>query len=131
MKITGFNPQVITKDPEAVIAVFEALGFVRTHSKSGDDEFAFSSVRMERKRDGSEDEDFHVDVISAPTNGLPRDLTTVRINVDDFDAAYELLKSRGFTEPPGFGKNETPSSKYTYLASPSGMIIDVCQHIKK
>ncbi|MCR5122000.1 MAG: hypothetical protein K6B74_06230 [Ruminococcus sp.] len=104
---------------------------MRTHSKSGDEEFAFSSVRMERKRDGSEDEDFHVDVISAPTNNLPRDLTTIRINVDDFDAAYELLKIRGFTEPPGFGKNETSSSKYTYLASPSGMMIDVCRHIKK
>ncbi|WP_295151610.1 VOC family protein [uncultured Ruminococcus sp.] len=130
MKITGINPQVITKDPEAVIAAFEALGFVRTHCKSGDEGFEFSSVRMEKKKDGDESVEYHVDVISAPTNGLDRDLTTVRINVDDHDAACELLKSKGFTEPPGFGMNVTPSSKYTYLASPSGMIIDVCQHIK-
>ena len=132
MKITGFNPQIITKDPEGVIALFEALGFERTHSKSGDDKFAFSSVRMKRASDSGDDsaQSFHVDVISAPTNGLPSDLTTVRINVDDHDAACELLKSKGFTEPKGFGTNSTPSSKYTYLASPSGMLIDVCQHIK-
>ena len=132
MKITGFNPQIITKEPEKVIELFEALGFEKTHSKSGDDKFAFSSVRMKRTsdRDDGSAQSFHIDIISAPTNDLPSDLTTIRINVDDHDAACELLKSKGFTEPKGFGTNSTSSSKYTYLASPTGVLIDVCQHIK-
>jgi hypothetical protein len=131
MIITGFNPQIITKDPHAVIATLEALGFERTHNKSGDDEFEFSSVRMKRMKDGSETEAFRIDVISAPSNGLDRDLTCIRINVDDFDSACELMKRNGARQSDKFGKNETPSSKYAYFVLPSGMIVDVCQHIKK
>ncbi len=129
MKITGFMPQIITKEPEKVIATFEALGFERAHNKTGDTEFEFSSVVMKRQKDGSDDV-FRIEIISAPTNDLPRDLTSIRINVDDLDAAYELLKSKGFTEPPGFGKNSTPSSRYIYMASPSGALFDICQHLK-
>ena len=131
MKITGFNPQIITKDPDAVIATLEALGFERTHSKSGDDAFAFSSVRMKRIKDGSDTEAFRIDVISAPSNALERDLTCIRINVDDFDAACELMRSKGAVEAPGFGTNVTSSSKYTYFTTPSGTFIDICQHIKE
>ena len=35
MKITTFNPLIITRDPEAAIQVFEELGFVRRHTKLG------------------------------------------------------------------------------------------------
>ena len=31
MKITSFNPLIVTKDAEAAIALFEALGFERPH----------------------------------------------------------------------------------------------------
>ena len=33
MKITSFNPLVVTKDPEPVIQFFEAIGFERRHQK--------------------------------------------------------------------------------------------------
>ncbi len=33
MKITSFNPMILTKKPEEVIALFEALGFERRHQK--------------------------------------------------------------------------------------------------
>ena len=33
MKITAFNPQIVTKDPEVLIALFEELGFERRHKK--------------------------------------------------------------------------------------------------
>lgn len=131
MKITSFNPQVITKDPEATIALFEALGFVRTHNKTEANDISFSSIRMKRMKDGSDTESFHVDIVSSPaTDKLPQDLTIIKINVDDFDAACDLLKSKGFTERPGFGTQGTASSKYMYMRSPSGMFIDVVQHIK-
>ena len=32
MKITGFNPLIVTKDAEAAIKMFEELGFERRHS---------------------------------------------------------------------------------------------------
>ena len=34
MKMTRFCPMIITKDPESVISVFEALGFEKRHTKT-------------------------------------------------------------------------------------------------
>ena len=35
MKITTFNPQIITKDAEPVIKLFEELGFEKRHNPAG------------------------------------------------------------------------------------------------
>lgn len=35
MKITSFNPMIVTNDAESVIALFEALGFECRHKKTG------------------------------------------------------------------------------------------------
>ena len=35
MKITSFNPLIVTKDAEPVIALFEDLGFEKRHTKEG------------------------------------------------------------------------------------------------
>ena len=35
MTITTFNPEIVTKDPGSVIALFEALGFEKRHTKTG------------------------------------------------------------------------------------------------
>ena len=97
MKITTFNPMILTRKPEEAIALFEALGFERRHHKigeAGDGEHGldFSTVRM-KDANG-----FHVDVVTADTERLERDLTVIRMNVDDFDEAAELLRSHGFRE---------------------------------
>ena len=34
MTITSFNPVILTKKPEEAIALFEALGFERSHQKA-------------------------------------------------------------------------------------------------
>jgi len=34
MKITTFNPSIITKEAEPVIKLFEELGFEQTHNKA-------------------------------------------------------------------------------------------------
>jgi len=130
MKITSFNPVILTKKPEDAIALFEALGFERKHHKTGetgssDQGMDFSSVRM-KDANG-----FHVDVCTADSPLLERDMTIIRMNVDDFDEAAELLKSHGFRESKVIGQNYTPSSKYAYFISPSGFIIDLIKHIKK
>ena len=123
MKITTFNPSIITKDAEATMKVFEALGFEQTHNKAENDTIEFSAHRM-KDANG-----FHVDVVEVPS--IPQTYSAIRINVDDFDEAYEFFMSKGFREARGFAPGTTKSSKYAYLVSPTGFIIDVCQHIKK
>lgn len=130
MKITSFNPVILTKKPEEAIALFEALGFERRHNKTGVSEVAdqgldFSAVRM--KNEGG----FYVDVCSADSDLLKRDMTIIRMNVDDFDEAAELLLSNGFRESKIVGQNHTSTSKYACYVSPSGFVIDLIKHIKK
>ena len=73
---------------------------------------------------------FHVDVatISAP---LPQDITSIRMNVDDFDAAYQLLTDHGFKTSNGRPATETDSAKGLLMVSPSGFGIVIVKHIKK
>ena len=123
MKITTFNPAIITKDAEATVKLFEELGFVQTHNKAENTDVEFSSHRM--KNEGG----FHVDVVEVPV--IPQTYTCIRINVDNYDEAYEFFISRGFREARGFAPSTTKSSKYAYLVSPSGFIIDIIEHIKK
>ena len=130
MKITTFNPMILTKNPEETISLFESLGFERHHHKSDETEneeqsLAFSSVRM-KDANG-----FYVDVCTADSDRIERDLTVIRMNVDDFDEAAELLKKNGFRESKIAPVNYTSSSKYAFFISPSGFIIDLIKHIKK
>ena len=63
--------------------------------------------------------------------GLPRPaISTIRMNVDNFDEAYELLKSHGFTEAPGAEVTNTGSAKSILMMAPSRFLINVVQHIK-
>lgn len=60
-----------------------------------------------------------------------QDISLIRINVRDFDEAYKMLEEKGFRQAKGFAPSTTASSKYAYLVSPSGFIVDLCQHVKK
>ncbi len=122
MKITSFNPLIVTKDPESVIALFEALGFEKQHTKTGISDLNITGVRM-KDANG-----FHVDVASGD---FPQDRTIIRMNVDNLEEAVELLTVRGFRKAPTFKETEgTPSSRFNVMISPSGFIINVIQHIK-
>ena len=124
MKITSFNPLIVTKDAENVIKLFESLGFERRHSidaNTGKEDF--TSVRL-KNADG-----FYVDV--ANVESMPRDMTLIRMNVDDFDEAYKFLTERGFTNPKGGKTVETETNKSMMMVSPSGFAFDLCQHIKE
>lgn len=130
MKITAFNPMIVTRRSEDAIALFEALGFERRHQKTAEVEegaqgLGFTAVRM-KDANG-----FHVDVCAADYENLARDMTVIRMNVDDFDEAAALLKSHGFRESKVVPQNETSSSHYAYFVSPSGFIIDLIKHIRK
>ena len=126
MKITTFDPMIITKDQESVVALFEALGFERRHQKSGINDTDINSVRMRYQNEDGKT--FHVDIVSAP---VPKDITSIRMNVRDFDEAYAMLKEKGFINTQGDKITETGTSKSTMMASPSGFTITVAEHIKK
>ena len=124
MKITSFNPLVITPKADDTIAVFEALGFERSHTTESDTELtAYTSVRM-KDANG-----VHVDITENAR--VPQTRTAIRMNVDNFDEAYELLKARGFVNTLGDKIAENGSSRAAMMMSPSGFGISLIQHIKK
>ena len=85
MKIATFNPMILSKNAEEIISLFEELGFERRHQVDNIDGKDISSVRM------MDANGFYLDVASVES--LPRDMTTMRMNVSDFDEAYEFLKN--------------------------------------
>ncbi len=123
MEITTFNPMIISKNAEDIIKLFEELGFERRHQKDGIDGKDISSVRM------TDANGFHVDVARVET--MEQDMTTMRMNVSDFDEAYEFLKSRGFKNARGTDNTvNSASSKSCLMISSSGFSIQLTQHIK-
>ena len=124
MKITTFNPQIITKDAESIKKLFEDLSFEQRHNPKGIGELDVTGIRM-KDANG-----LYLD-ISQPDVQIPQDLTVVRMNVDNFGEAYELLKSHGFKNFYGDGTVDTPSSRSAIMISPSGFCINLIQHIRK
>ena len=123
MKITTFNPLIVTKDAEPVIALFEALGFEKRHVKEG---ISINNVTDVRMKDAN---GFHVDVTQG--NG---EWTMIRMNVDNLDEAVAFLESRGFHKARHEAANETVdtgSSRFNIMVSPTGTIFSVSQHIKE
>ena len=125
MKITTFNPMIVTKDAKGVIKLFEELGFERRHMKTGINDSDISSVRM--RYTGEDGKVFHVDVAEAH---VQQDITTMRMNIDNFDEAFKLLEEKGFKNTQGNKVTETGSSKSTLMLSPSGYTINITEHIK-
>ena len=125
MQITSFNPAIITSDAQSVIALFEALGFERRHTKTGINDKDITSVRMRyTNEDGKV---FHVNVTQAP---VPRDITAIHMNIRDFDEAYKLLEAKGFKNAQGDRITHTGSSESTMMVSPSGFSISITEHIR-
>jgi hypothetical protein len=124
MEITTFNPLIATADAAPLIELFEALGFERRHTleakASGDVDT--TNVRMKN------DSGFYVDISQVEV--VPQDMTLIRMNVPDFDEAYDYLVSKGFTNKSG-RILETPTNKSCMMVSPSGFAFDLCHHIKK
>ena len=124
MKITTFNPMILSKNADEIINLFEELGFERRHKVDNIDDKDISSVRM-KDANG-----FYLDV--ARVESLPRDMTTMRMNADDFDEAYDLLKAHGFKNARGEDQTiDSKSARSCLMISPSGFSIQLTQHIKK
>ena len=124
MQITTFNPMILSPKADEVIRLFEELGFERRHQVDNIDDMDIFNVRM---KDGG---GFHVDI--ARVESMPQDMTTMRMNVRDFDEAYELLKAHGFKNARGDDHTvDSASAKSCLMISPSGFSIQLTQHIRK
>lgn len=122
MRITGFRPLIVTKDQENVVALFEALGFEKRHTKTDVEGGANVTVAM---KDGNGN---HVNVARGET--VPRDMTLISINVDNFQEAYDFFIGKGFVDPRGGKVTDTSSSRATMLVAPSGFAVSISEHLK-
>jgi len=114
---------ILSPKADEAIKLFEELGFEKKHApvvETGKGQVR--SIRM-KNADG-----FHIDI--ADVKSMPQDMTIIRMNVDDFDEAYDMLEKKGFTHPGGKRAVETESNKSALMTSPSGFAFDLCQHIK-
>lgn len=125
MKITSFNPLIVTKDAEPIVRLFEELGFERHHQPTGTSGVGNSFVGY-RMKDAN---GFYVDITQSSAE-RSQDLTSIRMNVDNYDEVYQLLVDRGFKSVTGDKTTETGSAKADMLVSPSGFTISLIQHIK-
>ncbi|MBO7048868.1 MAG: hypothetical protein J6W62_08160 [Spirochaetia bacterium] len=124
MKITTFNPQIITKDAEVLVKLFEQLGFEKRHQQEGIGEFDVKGFRL-KDANG-----FNLDISQPDTLPTGHDLMAIRMNVDDFDEAYKILVSNGFKNYYGDSTASTRTGKSAIMISPTGFVINLVQHIK-
>ncbi|MBR1663785.1 MAG: hypothetical protein IJ696_05610 [Ruminococcus sp.] len=121
MKFTSFNPLIITSKGAETVKLFEDLGFEKRHTNENVDNKDITNITL-KNPDG-----FQVDVANAPNT--KQDITIIRMNVDNFDEAYEFLTAKGFINKSG-NIVETASSKSCMMVSPSGFAFDLCHHKK-
>ena len=62
--------------------------------------------------------------------GVLRDMAAIRINVDDFPEAFQVLTKHGFRNAQGYKLTQTSTSTDTLMVSPSGFGIVLSQHFK-
>ena len=123
MKITTFNPMILSPKADELIRFFEELGFEKRHAPTVESgKSMVTSTRM-KNPDG-----FCIDI--AGVDSLPQDVPIIRMNVDDFEEAYSMLIAKGFTHASG-QVVETATNKSALLTAPSGFRFDLCQHIKE
>lgn len=123
MQITTFNPMILSSHSEDIIKLFEELGFERRHTVDNIDNKGITSVRM-KDANG-----FCLDVAQIHAD---KDITTMRMNVRDFDEAYAFLKDHGFKNATGEDHAvESEHAKSCLMISASGFSIQLTQHIRK
>jgi hypothetical protein len=123
MKITGFCPIIVTKDPESVMKTFEDLGFERRQTKTDIEGGANTNYAM-KDANGN-----RINIASSEV--VPQDLTAININVDNFQEAYDFFIAHGFVNPRGDKVTDTGSSRATMLFSPSGFAVNIDEHFRE
>ena len=118
MKITSFNPIIVSPKSDDLVKLFEELGFEKKHHNEEVEDRP--SYRM-KDANG-----FHIDVVQ--NDEAPRDTTVIRMNVDNFDEAHDLLVKHGFKDGPRMLDAKT--AKSMGMISPTGFVIGLIEHKK-
>lgn len=123
MNITTFNPLIISPKAEEVIKLFEELGFEPRHTpviplETGD----ITDTRMKDANGNS------VDV--AGQDQLSQDVTAIRMNVENFEEAFDLLEKHGFKNTRKDRVLVSRTSREATMVSPSGLTIILVRHVK-
>ena len=122
MKISNFSTMIISPNVEDIVNLFIDLGVEKQHEKNFTADHDITSNVLE------DSEGHMISIAAAP---VPKDMTVIRMNVDNFDEAYEFLKAKGFNNAYGTDRvQDTGSSKAALMVSPSGFAISLAQHIK-
>jgi hypothetical protein len=123
LKISTFNPLIVTSHSDDLINLFQELGFEVRHTKAELDSVASKDVRM-KDANGN-----YVDIVQI--DQMPRDLTQIRMNVDNFEEACDLLASHGFKSTRKDGSiSEDKTGMGIGMVSPSGFMFTVAHHKK-
>ena len=124
MRITSFDPVIVTTKQAECLELFEALGFERKHAPTNEFYGAkVTSVRMKHPNG------YHVDVVSKSTKN-DADEMLIRVNVDDFEEAYRLMTAHGFKNIHGDETIDVKSARSASMEGPSGARIAIVKHIK-
>lgn len=124
MKITTFNPLIVSSKAEDIIRLFEELGFEKHHNPTVDT--GDMTVVRTRMKDPN---GFYVDI--SALDSIPRDMTAIRMNVDNFEEARDFLTANGFKKAPGIDEVDQKHARALLMVAPSGFVIELIQHIKK
>jgi hypothetical protein len=71
---------------------------------------------------------FHIDV--ANIGNIPNDRMLIRMNVDNFEEAYDIFIKHGFKNTRGDNTLDTKSAIEATMVSPSGFSVALVKHIK-
>lgn len=127
MKITTFDPEIISNQSEDAIAFFKELGFEKRHAPVAETTLNDVKTLVMRTRMKNAD-GCCVEVSMA--NQVPHDYVGIRMNVDNFDEAYNILTAHGFEKAPGVEPVFENNARCLLMRGPSGLLIDLIQHVK-
>lgn len=124
MEITTFNPLIVSNKADELVELFKELGFEMRHAPLMD-QIDTPAEQDFRLKDAN---GFSVDVAQHPS--VPQDYIIIRMNVRNFDEAYEILKKHGFKNRNGEETFNTNNSKAASMVSESGLSIALVEHLK-
>lgn len=124
MKISTFNPMLLTPNFEETLEFAKKLGFEVRHTPTMKVPIG-AEVRSYRLTD---DNGNALDIADDP--GALEARLIIRMNVDDFDEAVETLAEMGVPKPDEDQIVVTPSNKSAMIRTPMGFAFVLYQHIK-
>jgi len=123
MKISSLHPVIISENAEKLVEFYSTLGFTTKHltvNAMGNPTYVIAHGDVE------------LEIMQLPTDApypMPAGLHTLRINVDDLDAAVESIKENGGTVVGG--PFPTEWTEVIVCQDADGNNLSLMKHIKK